>query len=59
MAEFLPPENYVRLQPNITYETIYSYTGSSYEENEELCSVACKYLEENQELVKKALDLLV
>lgn len=40
----LPEGNYVRLQPTLPEGKIYNYTGCSYEDNEELCDIACQYL---------------
>lgn len=57
LETLLPKENYVRLQP--TLDKVYAFDCHSYEENMELCQVACDFLRDNQALIEQALKILI
>lgn len=59
IQDMLPERNYVRLQPTLPNTKQYQFDGCSYDENQELCQIACDYLHNNQELINKALGLLI
>ena len=59
LQEMLPAANYVRLQPTLPSNKQYLFDGCGYDDNQELCQIACEYLQENRGLVEKALRLLI
>ena len=59
----LPEANYVRFQPLLRYQegdkVLKFECDDAAEDFEKMCEITCQYLQENQDLVQKALSLII
>ena len=57
--KLLPPDNYVRLQPVLDNTRIFGFDQCDQESFIDLTNIACNFIQDNPDIFKKIIDILL